>query len=159
MHNQHRANLLLEQDGSESRVEGSETLLLEDTAETAQETGSEGRLGHKTDTGGLERAEGNVGHELGAGRGSEVDSGTVVSSGLVAELVDGLLLEELVTSELEGTLEEVTGSGRTEASQESASTLLLNDLLETTDHTTVVGGGVELNAGLDATRIGFISAF
>lgn len=145
----HGVGDLLEQDGSESRVEGSDALLLEDTAETAEETASEGRLGNETDTGGLEGAESNVGHELGAGRGGEVDSSAVVSSGLVAELVDGLLLEELVTSELEGTLEEVTGSGRTETSQESASTLLLDDLLETADHATVVGSGIELDTGLD----------
>jgi len=143
-------NLLLEQDGAESGVEGTDTLLLGDTAETTHQAVGEGRLRDETDTGSLKRAQGNVGHELSGGGGGEVDSGTVVGSGLVAELVDSLLLEELVTTELEGTLEEVTSSGRTETSQESASTLLLDDLTETTDHTTVVGGRVKLDTGLDA---------
>jgi hypothetical protein len=145
-------DLLLEQDGSESRVEAGDTLLLHDTAETTEQTVGEGRLGDETDTGGLERAEGNIGHELRAGGGGEVDSGTVVGSGLEAELVDSLLLEELVTTELEGTLEEVTSGGRAETSEESAGTLVLDDLTEATDHTTVVGGRVELDTGLDAVR-------
>lgn len=147
-----RNNLLLEQDRSESGVESANTLLLEDAAEAAQQTASEGRLGDETDTGSLEGAEGNVGHEFSAGGRGKVDSGAVVSSGLVTELVDGLLLEELVTTELEGTLEEVTGGGRAETSEESASTLFLNDLAETTDHTTVIGGRVKLDTGLDAAN-------
>jgi hypothetical protein len=68
----------------------------------------------------------------------------------VAQNVDPLLLEELVTSELEGALEEVTGKGRADTSQESASTLVLNDLAETANQATVVGLGVELDTGLDA---------
>lgn len=147
-----RRNLLLEQDGAESRVETGETLLLHDTAETAKETAGEGGLGDETNTGGLERAEGNVSHELSAGGRGQVDGGAVVGGSLEAELVDGLLLEELVTAELESTLEEVTSGSRAETSQESASTLILDDLLEATDHTTVVGGRVELDTGLDAVR-------
>ena len=149
---QSKGNLLLEQDGAESRVETGNTLLLHNTAKTAEETVGEGRLGDETDTGSLERAQGNVGHELSAGGGGEVDSGTVLGSRLEAKLVDGLLLEELVTTELQGTLEEVTSGGRAETSQKSASTLVLDDLTEATDHTTVVGGRVKLDTGLDAVR-------
>ena len=61
-----------------------------------------------------------------------------------------LLLEELVTSELEGTLKEVTSKSRTDTSQESGSALILDDLAETADHAPVVGGRVELDTGLDA---------
>lgn len=61
-------------------------------------------------------------------------------------------LEELVATELQSTLEEVTGSGRTETSQESASTLVGDNLLEAAEQATVVGDGVELNTGLDAGR-------
>ena len=143
-------HLLLEQNGTESGVESTDTLLLEDLGETAHETGSEGRLGDQTDTGGLKRAETDVSNELSGGGGSEVDSGAVVGSRLEAKEVDGLLLEELVTTELQGTLDEVTGSGGTETSEESTSTLVLDDLAETTDHTAVVGGRVKLDTGLDA---------
>lgn len=143
-------HVLLEKNGTESRVESTDTLLLEDTTEAAQQTASEGGLGDKTNTGGLERAKGDVGHELGASRRGEVDGSTVVGSSLVAKGVDGLLLEELVTTELEGTLQEVTGSGRAETGQKSASTLLLDDLAEATDHAAVVGRGVKLDTGLDA---------
>lgn len=145
-------NLLLEQDGSESRVEGTNALLLQDAGHGREETAGEGRLGDKTDTGGLERAQGNISDELSGTGGGEVDSGAVVLGSLVAKGVDGLLLEELVSTELEGTLEEVTGGGRTETSQESASTLVLDDLAETTEHTAVVGDGVKLDTGLDAVE-------
>ena len=60
------------------------------------------------------------------------------------------MLKELVTSELEGTLEEVTSERRAETSQESTGTLVRDNLAETTDETTVVGSGVELDTGLDA---------
>jgi hypothetical protein len=63
-----------------------------------------------------------------------------------------LLLEELVSSELEGTLEEVTGGRGAEAGKERASTLRLDDLAETANHTPVVGGGVELDSRLHAVE-------
>jgi hypothetical protein len=144
--------LLLEEDGTETRVESTDTLVLEDLGETAHETAGEFGLRDKTDTGSFQRAEGNVGEEFsGSGRG-EVDGSAVLGGRLVTELVDPLLLEELVTTELESTLEEVTGSGRTETGKESASTLVGNDLAEATDHTTVVCDGVKLDSGLDAVR-------
>lgn len=145
--------VLLEENGTETRVESANTLVLQDLGETADETVSEGRVRDETDTGSLERAEGDIGEELGGGGRSEVDSGTVVGSGLVAESVDGLLLEELVTTELEGTLEEVTSEGRADTGPDSAEALLANDLLEAADETAVVLDGVKLNRRLDAVQI------
>lgn len=143
-------DVLLEEDGAESRVESTDTLVLGDLAEARDQTRSKAGLSDETDTGSLERAESDVSEEL-SGRGRrEVDSGAVVGSGLIAELVDPLLLEEFVTSELEGALEEVTGGGGTETSEESTGTVGGDDLLEGTDHALVVGDGVELDAGLDA---------
>lgn len=143
-------NLLLEQKGAETTVEGSEALLLEDTAEATDKAVGELGVGDQTDTGGLKRAESQVGEELGAGGGGEVDSGAVVGGRLVAEEANGLLLEELVTTELQGTLEEVTSEGRAGTSEERAGALLLDDLLEAADEAAVVGLGVELDASLDA---------
>jgi hypothetical protein len=60
------------------------------------------------------------------------------------------LLEEFVSTELEGTLEEVTGGGRTKTSQKSAGTFVLDNLADTAEETAVVGDGVELDTGLDA---------
>ena len=145
-----RCNLLLEQKGTKTTVEGGEALLLEDATEARDKAGSEGGLGDQTNTGGLQGAEGEISEELGAGGGGEVDGGAVVGSGLVAEEANGLLLEELVTTELQGTLEEVTSEGRAGTSEESASALVLDDLLEAADEAAVVGLGVELDAGLDA---------
>jgi hypothetical protein len=145
-------NILLEQDGTESGVEGTDTLVLQHLAETRDETAGVGGLGNETDTGSLKGAQSNVGKELGAGGGTEVDESAGVGGSLVAKGVDGLLLEQLVTTELEGTLEEVTGKGGTGTGQESASTLILDDLLEATDHTPVVGLGVELDSCLDAVK-------
>jgi hypothetical protein len=143
-------NILLEQDGAEARVESTDTLVLEDLAEAANQTIGELGVRDETNTGGLKRAEGDVSDELSAGGRGKVDSGTVVGGGLVTEGGDSLLLEELVTSELEGTLEEVTGGGGAETSQESASALSADDLAEATDQTGVVGDGVKLDPGLDA---------
>ena len=145
-----QSNLLLEQKGTKTTVEGGEALLLEDATEARDKAGSEGGLGDQTNTGGLQGAEGEISEELGAGGGGEVDGGAVVGSGLVAEESNGLLLEELVTTELQGTLEEVTSEGRAGTSEESASALVLDDLLEAADEAAVVGDGVELDAGLDA---------
>ena len=64
-----------------------------------------------------------------------------------------MLLEELISTEFEGTLEEITGSGRTETGPDSASTLLRDDLLEATDETAVVCSGIKLDPGLDATEL------
>lgn len=144
--------ILLEQDGAETRVEGTNTLVLQDLGETTDETVGKGWVTNKTDTGSLERAEGNVGEELSNTGGSEVDGSAVVGGGLVADQVDGLLLEELITTELEGTLEEVTSSGRTETSPDGAGTLVGNDFPEATDQAGVVLGGVQLYPGLDAAR-------
>ena len=145
-----QSNLLLEEKGTKTTVEGSEALLLEDATEARDKAGSEGGLGDQTNTGGLQGAEGEISEELGAGGGGEVDGGAVVGSGLVAKESNGLLLEELVTTELQGTLEEVTSEGRAGTSEESASALVLDDLLEAADEAAVVGLGVELDAGLDA---------
>jgi hypothetical protein len=104
-----RCNLLLEQKGTKTTVEGGEALLLEDATEARDKAGSEGGLGDQADTGGLKRAEGEISEELGAGGGGKVDGG-----------------------------------------EESASALILDDLLEAADEAAVVGLGVELDAGLDA---------
>lgn len=61
------------------------------------------------------------------------------------EDVDRLLLEQLITSELEGSLEEIPSSGRSETSEESAGTLTLDDLLEAANETFVVLERVKLN--------------
>ena len=145
-----RENILLEEKGTETTVEGAEALLLSDLGEATNEAIGEGGLGNETDTGGLKRAKGEISEELGGSGRGEVDGGAVVGSGLVAEEANGLLLEELVTTELQGTLEEVTGEGRAGTSEESASALVLDDLLEAADEAAVVGGRVELDAGLDA---------
>lgn len=144
------SNLLLEADGTETGVEGADTFGGQHLAETTNKTRGIGGLGDETDTGGLERAEGNVGEELSGGGGAKVDGSAVVGSGVVAKVVDGLLLEELVSTELEGTLEEVTSEGRTDTGQESTGALGLDDLLEATDQAPIVGDGVELDASLDA---------
>lgn len=142
--------LLLEQDGAETRVESTETLVLHDLGHATDETVGEGGLGHETDTGGLERAEGDVSEELGGSGRGKVDGGAVVGGCLIAELVDALLLEELVSTELEGTLEEVASKGRAETGQEGTGTLVGDHLPEATDEALVVGLGVELYPCLDA---------
>jgi hypothetical protein len=143
-------NLLLEQDRSETRVKGTDTLVLKDLSESTDQAIGKGGLRHETDTGSLERAQGDVSEELCARGGREVDGSAVVGGSLVAEQVDGLLLEQLVSTKLEGTLEEISGGGRTETGPHGASTLVGNDLPEAADQAVVVGDGVKLYPGLDA---------
>lgn len=146
----HGVGDLLEQDGAESRVETAEgTVLLQDTGETTDKTGGEGGLGNETNAGGLKGAEGNIGKELGNTGGDEVDGSAVVDGVLLTNSLNDGLLPELVTTELEGTLQEVTSEGGAESGQESASTLSLDDLTESSAHTLVVDGGLELDASLD----------
>lgn len=145
-------DVLLEEDRSESRVESTDTLILQDLGETTEKTAGELGVRDETDTGSLERAESDISKEFGGGRGGKVDGSAVVGGRLKTELVDPLLLEEFVTSELEGTLEEVTSGGRTETGQEGAGTLSSNDLADTTEETAVVGDGVKLDTSLDTVR-------
>lgn len=140
---------LLEQEWSETSVERSNTLVLEHLGETTDQTVGVSWLRDETDTGSLKWAKGDISEELGAGGGSKVDGSAVVGCVLGTDEADGLGLEELVTSELEGTLEEVTSGGWTETGEKGRGTLLGDDLAESTDQATVVGDWVKLDAGLD----------
>ena len=149
-----RSNVLLEEDGAETRVERADALVLEDLTEATDQTVGEAGGRDETNTGGLEGAESDGGEELGAGGGDGVDGGAVLAGLLDAEQVDRLLLEELVPAELEGALDEVAGEGRAETGKKRARALVLDHLAETANHATVIGRGVELNPGLDAAGIG-----
>jgi hypothetical protein len=63
--------------------------------------------------------------------------------------IDKGLLPQFVTTELEGTLKEVTSGSGSETSQKGTSTLSLDDLTETTNHTLVVDFRRKLDTGLD----------
>mgnify|MGYP006900020584 CR=1 FL=1 len=152
-----RPDLLLEEDRTETRVESTNALILEDLGESGQQTAGKGGLRDETDTSGLQRAQGDIGEELSQSGRSKVDGSAVVGGGLVAKLVDELLLEELVATELQGTLEEVTGGSWAETGEQSSSTLILDDLAEATEQTLVVGHGIKLNSSLDAVRIKNVS--
>jgi hypothetical protein len=145
-------NLLLEENWTETAVEGTDTLVLQDLGHPADEAIGKARLRHKADTGGLEWAQSDISEEFCSGSGGEVDGGTVVGCGLDADFVDELLLEELITTELECTLQEITCKGWANTGPDGAGTLLGDDLLETTDQTSVVCEGIELYSCLDAAR-------
>lgn len=143
-------NILLEENRAEARVESAHALGLKDLAKATNQTVSETRRGDKADTRSLEGAQSNRREELGTGSGHGVDGRTVLPGLLDAEEVDRLLLEELVSAELEGALDEVAREGRPEAGQEGAGALVLDDLPEAADHAPVVRGRVKLDLGLDA---------
>ena len=146
-------NLLLEQNRTETSVKSANTLILQHLAESTNETIGICGLGDETDTGSLERAEGNVGEELSESGRGQVDGCAVVGGGLEAEDVNGLLLEEFITSKLECALEEVSSGCGTETSQESTGTLIGNDLTEPSNQASVICGGVELYSCLDAAEM------
>jgi len=143
-------HILLKEDGTKAGVESANTFLPQDLPETADQTVGEGGLGDEADTGSLKGAEGNVSEELSSGSGGEVDGSAVVGGSLITECVDALLLEELVSSELESTLEEVTSGGRAETGPDSTEALVRDDFPKASDHAIVVSDGVELEPGLDA---------
>lgn len=140
---------LLEQDRGETVVEGSKTLLLEDSGETTNQAAGEVWLGHQSDSGGLQWTQSNVGEELSQGSGTDVDRVLVVLGGVVTQLLNEGLLEQLVTTKLEGTLQGVTQDGRAQTSQQGAGTFRGNDLSQRTNQTGVVNGRLQLDSGLD----------
>ncbi len=146
-------DVLLEQNRAEASVECTNTLVLQHLAEATDQPICICRLGNETDTGGLKGAERNISEELSAGSGGEVDSSAVVGRRLVSKDVDRLLLEQLITSELERALEEVSSGSGTEAGQQGASTLLCNHLSESAEESLVICDGVELNSCLNAMGI------
>lgn len=143
-------DLLLEQDWAETSIESTDTLVLQHLAESTDETIGICWLRDETDTGGLKRAESDISEELSNTGRCQVNSCAVVGGSLISKEGDGLLLEQLVTSELECALEKVTGSSWAETGQKSSSTLILDDLSETSNETFVVCDGIELYSCLDA---------
>ncbi len=143
-------DLLLEQNRTKTSVESTNTLVLQHLAETANESVGISRFGDETNTSGFKRAEGDISEEFSKSRRSQIDGCAVVGGGLIAKEVDRLLLEQLISSELECALEEVSSGSWTETSQQSTSTLISDDLSETTDETFVVCDGIELDSCLHA---------
>ena len=90
------------------------------------------RLGH------LERAERDVGEELGGCRTSEPNEALVVGTGLLAGKVHVLVLEDLVETVLEHALERVADEGRAKALPEPAAALLSGDGADTREETLVL---------------------
>lgn len=88
---------LLEQNGSETRVESLEAFLLGNLGESTKETIGETRCRDETDTGSFQRAQGNVGKEFSDTSGSQVDSTTVVHGIVHTNLVNEDLLPEFVS--------------------------------------------------------------
>lgn len=142
-------DVLLEENGSKSRVESTKTLILCNLAHAADETICETWFRDETNTCGFERAEGNVGKELGACRRGKIDGGAVVGSSLVADQTNGLLLEELVSSKLECALEEVTSKCWADTGQKSTGAFICNDLTDAAKEAAIVGDGIKLDFGLD----------
>ena len=108
-------NILLKQDGPEAGVEGANSLSGQDLSEAINETPSVAGSRDETDTGSLQGAKGDGSEELGRSSGHGVHGGTVLTGLLKANEIDSLLLEELVTTELEGALDKVACERRTEA--------------------------------------------
>jgi hypothetical protein len=142
--------LLLEQDGAETSVEGTNTLVFQHLAEATDKTVGIGRLRDETDSSSLKRAEGDVCEEFGKGGRSQVDSCAVIGGGLISKEVDGLLLEQLISSKLESTLQEVSRSSRAKSSQKCSSAFICDDLSDAAEKTSVVRDGIELDSCLDA---------
>jgi hypothetical protein len=150
----HLSNLLLKQNGSKASIECSDTLVLQHLTESANKAAGVSGLGDETDTGGLERAKSDISEEFGKSRGSQVNSRAVIRGSFISKEVDRLLLEQFISSELECALKKVSCSGRSEASQESSSTLLGNNLSDTAYESFVVSNGIKLDPCLNTVKLG-----
>ena len=143
-------NILLKQNRPKARVKSPNPFLPRNLPEPADQTARKRRLRHQPYPRRLERAQRDVGEELGRRGRGEVDGGAVVARGLVAEIVDELLLEQFVAAELERALQEVSRGRGAEARGQRADAFVLDHLAETADHAAVVDGRFELDAGFDA---------
>ena len=134
----HGVGDLLGKDGGETGVETNESLGSGHLDESISEAGGEGGVGHGADAHGLERAEEDICDKLGSGGGSEVNGGLVVPGLFLSERLGEVDLDELDSSELEPTLDEVTKGGGTKTGCEGHGSLLGNDLTESADEALVV---------------------
>ena len=99
-----------------------------------------GRARLDLDLGHLQRAKGDVGEELSRSRARQPDRTLVLAGGLLASHVHVEVLEVLVETVLEETLEGVADEGGAETLPETLATLLSDDGPETADKTLVLGG-------------------
>ena len=97
-----------------------------------------GRAGLDLDLGHLERAESDVGEEFSRGGTREPDITLVFGGGLLTSEVHVHVLEELVQTVLEHTLEGVANQSGAEALPETLAALLGNDGLKTGNKTLVL---------------------
>ena len=119
----------------DERAEGVARLRLEAAhlAERGEHGDGEGARGARLDLdlSHLERAERDVGEDLGARGAREPDGGLVLGSQLLPGEVHVRVLEELVEAVLEHALERVADEGRAEALPEALGALLREDRAET----------------------------
>lgn len=134
-----RSDILLEEDRAKPGVKSPNALGPENLAKPTNQTTGEVRRRDKTDTGSLERAKGNRCEELRRGGANRVDGCAVLACLFGTKNIDRLLLEKLITAKFEGSLNEVTGKCWAEAGQKGTDTLILDDLAETADYTSVIG--------------------
>ena len=99
-----------------------------------------GGAGLDLDLGHLQRAEGDIGEELGRGGARAPDEALVLGGRLLAGHVHVGVLEVLVETVLEEALERVAEKGRAEAFPETRAALLCDDGLQTGAKALVLGG-------------------
>ena len=122
----------------EAVVHGGATHLSDGSEGGDGESASGARL--DLDLGHLQRAKGDVGEELSRSRARQPDCTLVLAGGLLASHVHVEVLEVLVETVLEETLEGVADEGGAETFPEALATLLSDDGPETADKTLVLGG-------------------
>ncbi len=129
---------LLGQDGSETRVETSNSFRGGHFLESIQQSRAEFGVRDGSDTDGLERTQEDIGNGFGSGRCSNVNSGLVFPSLLFSEGSSGLNLEVLDSTKFEPSLNKVSDGGSTETRRECGNTFFGNDCAETSDQSGVV---------------------
>merc|ERR1719498_2306691 len=141
----HSVGHLLEENRAESRVESAnQSLFFEQTSCTISQTVGKTRSRHQTNACGFKRAQEDISAKLGHSGRSKIDCSTVIPSGFFTNSLSNVNLKKLNTTEFEPSLDEVT-----ETSEKCSSSFFSDNLLKSTNKTSVILHRVQLDTCLD----------
>jgi hypothetical protein len=133
-----RVRNLLGQNGNKSRVESTDSFRCCHLVESIHETVGPCRVRNGTDTDRFQGTEKDIRNKLGTGRRTNVNGGLVFPGLFFTHGLSGVDLEELDSTELEPSLDKVSNGSGAQTSRQGHGTLFGNDLLESTNQTSVV---------------------
>lgn len=129
---------LLRQNGEEAGIETTETFRPPHFTETIGQTRAPGWVRDGSNANSFQGAQENVSNELSSSGSTNVDAGLILPCLLLAQVLDGIDLEELHSTKLEPSLDKVPSGGCSKARRQGHGSFLANDLPKATNETLVV---------------------